>query len=350
MPPEISGKPTQRPGLFDYSLPCSAGYGTKVEVTLLSRRPASRCPRFGLAVLVVAIGISRHARADELRLTLSYHAPPECPSAKALQSAVLRLATAQTKPYSASVVIDRKQERFTARIISNDGTERTLVGSTCDELAEATAVVLALAISPSNAAPEATNTNRFSEINPRQVNPPLRKATSSSGVQLKLGASGVLDWGTMPGLDLAFAGRIGTTARTWSAAVEGSYWLLSESRALSQNSNIGGNFSWWTVAAVGCVAPRDGSPRIELCAGPELGHLAGHGFGLAGAHDAAEFRFGFQAMAEVLVPISARLRLRAGLGAATAVLGRHDFYIDGFELHHPQLVAGRAALGADFIF
>lgn len=268
-----------------------------------------------------------------------------------MHDAVQRLATAQTRPYAASVIIDRVQERFTARIASSDGTGRTLVGTTCDEVAEATAVVLALAISPSTAPPEAGNPNPSSETRLHHENPPLRERTPSSGaVLLKVGAAAVLDLGTMPRLDLAFAARVGATARAWSVALEGSYWLLPESRTLSQNSNIGGDFSWWTVSVTGCLAPKAGSPRFELCVGPELGHLAGHGFGLPTAHDAASFRLGFQALAEVHVPLSARLRLRAGLGAATVVLGRHGFYIDGSELYRPQLFAGRALLGADFIF
>jgi hypothetical protein len=160
----------------------------------------------------------------------------------------------------------------------------------------------------------------------------------------------VVDLGTMPRLDWGLAGRAGATARAWSATLEGAYWLRSESDTLSQDANIGGNFSWWTLAALGCVAVRDGAPRIELCLGPELGHLAGHGFGLSTAQDATRFRFGFQAMGEVHLPISAHLRFRAGLGVATVVIGRHDFYINGTELYRPQLFAGRAQLGADVVF
>jgi hypothetical protein len=303
--------------------------------------------------LVAAISVARPARGDELRFTLSYQAPAECPSAEAIQSAVRRLVTAQTKPYSASVVIEREPSQFAARIVANDGSERTLVGSSCDELAEAVAVVLALAISPSSAPPKATTTkNGSSETSaPAPLHPPPHESTGSSRrVQLKLGAAGVLDLGTMPKLDWGISGRVGASARAWSAALEGAYWLRPERETLAQNPDIGGDFSWWLLAALGCFAARDGAPRFELCAGPELGHLAGHGFGFPGAHDAARFRFGFQAMGEAQLPVSARLRLRAGLGVATVVIGRHAFYIGGTELYRPQLLAGRAQFGADVIF
>ncbi|HEY3253779.1 MAG TPA: hypothetical protein VGJ91_07520 [Polyangiaceae bacterium] len=225
------------------------------------------------------------------------------------------------------------------------------MGSTCDEVAEATAVVLALAISPTSTQPPSTNpASKDVGLRPAAIQAPIQPGTTSASVRLKLGTSAVFDLGTMPHVDLGVAGRVGATGRTWSAALEGAYWLLAERRAFSQTSEIGGTFSWWSLAAIGCVAVKDGLPRIELCAGPELGRVAGHGFGFPAAHDAAGLRFGFQAMAEVHLPLSRRLRLRAGVGVATVLFGRHDFYIDGLELHHPQLIAGRAALGADFIF
>jgi hypothetical protein len=329
-------------------LPHPRECGTKVEVTLPSRHSLCRRPAFGLAALVVATGVCRHARADEFRLTLNYTAPPECPPAEAMQSAVQRLATKQTKPYSASVVIENDQQSFKARITSSDGTERDLVGATCDEVAEATAVVLALAISPSSQG-EATNHAPPSLPQPRPSKPAPRQARPSS-VHLKLGAAAVLDLGTMPQLDLGFSGRVGATARLWSAALEAAYWVLPQHSSPTNNPAVGGDFSWWALLATGCLVPTRGTPRVELCAGPELGYLAGQGTGLVGATRETKLRLGFQALAEVHVPLSERLRLRAGLGVATVVLGQHAFYIDGGELYRPQLFAGRAAVGAEFIF
>jgi len=314
-------------------------------------KPVARCLPLCLAAITAVASVCPHACADELRFTLSYDAPPECPTGEGLRGAVRGLATAETKPYSATVIIARDQEHFTARITAGDGTERVLVGSTCDEVAEATAVVLALAISPTNSQPPTTNPAlKDVGLRPAAVQTPAQPVTTSAPVRLKLGTSAVFDLGTMPHVDLGVAGRVGATGRTWSAAVEGAYWLLSERRTVSQRSEIGGTFSWWSLAAIGCLAVKDGFPRIELCAGPELGRVGGHGFGFPAAHDAAGLRFGFQAMAEVHVPLSRRLRMRAGVGAATVLFGRHDFYIDGLELYQPQVIAGRAALGADFIF
>src|SRR5205807_8041591 len=118
-------------------------------------------------------------------------------------------------------------------------------------------------------------------------------------IRFKLGAAGVLDLGTLPHLDLGASARAGVSARTWSAALDGAYWFLPERSRLPPNSTVGGDFSWWALLATGCLAPLAGSPRIELCAGPELGHLTGHGVGATSPHDASTFRFGFQALGEV---------------------------------------------------
>ena len=320
-----------------------------------SRRSGSCRAAFGLAAFGVATSLCTRARADELRLTLDYRAPAGCPSAEALENAVRRLATKQTKPYSASVAIESEQQRFTARINASDGTERTLVGNTCEEVAEATAVVLALAISPSNplgetAAPAPTPDTEHRKPSP----PPASVATPGQRVHFKLGVSGVLDLGTLPHVDLGASARAGVTARTWSAALDGAYWLLKEHQSFSHDSNFGGDFSWWALLATGCVSPSNGSPRLELCAGPELGRLTGHGTGhgsgIALSNDKGAYRFGFQALAEAHAPLSTHLRLRAGLGAAAVVAGRRAFEIDGFGLYSPPVVSGRAALGMEFIF
>jgi hypothetical protein len=304
-----------------------------------------------VATLIVATGVCRSARADELRLTLSYEAPPGCPTAQAIQSSVQTLATRQTKPYSASVVITGAEQHFTARIVSSDGTERTLVGSSCAEVTEAIAVVLALAISPSSRT-EATSSSTPSVTEAREATAPRRASDKPNGanlVRLKVGAAGVLDLGTLPHLDLGVSGRLGATARLWSVALDGAYFL-PDSQLRSSSPRVGGDFSLWTLLVSGCLVPRDGSPRIELCAGPELGHLAGHGSGIAAPEDQARFRLGAQALVEASVPLSPRLRLRTGLGAAVVLLGRHAFELDGRELYRPQLVAGRAAIGAELIF
>jgi hypothetical protein len=299
-------------------------------------------------VSVVPLSLSARARADELPLTLSYNAPQDCPSLEAVRSAVRRLTAKQAKPYSARVVIDEEQQRFTARITASDGTERTLVGNACSEVVEATAVVISLAISPSEPAPDAETASKPAASAPTAQSRPASAAVPA--VRFKLGAAGVLDLGTLPQLDLGASARAGVTARTWSAALDATYWFLPENSRLPQNSKVGGDFSWWALLATGCLAPRAGSPRIELCAGPELGHLTGHGVGATSPHDASTFRLGFQALAEVHLPLSERFRLRAGLGAALVVLGRRRFEIDGQELYQPHLFSGRGGLGAEFIF
>ena len=340
----------------DHILLRPSEYGTPVAVTPGSRRSGSCRASFGLAAFVVAASLCARARADELRLTLDYSAPSGCPSAEAMQSAVRRLATKQTEPYSARVAIESEQQRFTARINASDGTERTLVGNTCEEVAEATAVVLALAISPSSPLGEtAPAPTPAKDAEHRKQHPPLASAgPPGEPVHLKLGAAGVLDLGTLPHVDLGASARVGVTARTWSAALEGAYWLLPERRVLPQNSNLYGDFSWWALIATGCVAPLDGSPRIELCAGPELGRLTGRGGGVTSpatsTKDAGTYRLGIQALAEVHVPLSTHLRLRAGLGAAAVVLGRRAFEIDHLGLYSPPVVSGRAAFGVEFIF
>lgn len=319
------------------------------KVTLSIRRSASRPRVFGWGAFAV-LAICVPARADERGLTFSYEAPAECPTAEELRVEVERLATRQTKPFSASIVIGHDARHFTARISSSDGTERAFVGNACAEVAEAIAVVLALAMTPSPQA-EVPHVPPQNVVKPSRASEPLNRPNQPSGpVRFRAGAAMALDQGTLPHLDLGASGRVGAVGQTWATAFEGTYWLPT-GRALASAPNLGGHFSLWTVLASGCFAPRDRAPRIELCAGPELGRLAGRGYGIDFPRSSARFRFSLQAMAELHLPLYNGVRLRAGLGAGAVLFGRHAFQIDALgTVFTPQVVSGRASLGAELVF
>src|SRR3954447_15476076 len=95
------------------------------------------------AALLGALGsLTRTARAAEI--TLDWDAPPGCPTQATALSAVTRLAGEGTpRELSASVRIRQVGARWVAEVTAAGGA-RELHGTTCLEVAQSAAVILAL--------------------------------------------------------------------------------------------------------------------------------------------------------------------------------------------------------------
>jgi len=317
------------------------------------------CGLAPLASALVAIALAGQARADELPLTLQYLAPPECPSESDVRAAVARLITKQrANPLAVQVTISAADRQYTAHIRPSDGTERMLTAPSCGAVAEAVEVVLALAISPTALPPaEPTQETPPSAPPARSAHPSTapapRSATARALPRFELGAGAAADTGTLPRVAAGLSGRLGLTARTWSALVDGWYWLPQD--GYLSGTTTGGHFSWWTVRPAGCAAPLPSALNLELCAGPELGRLNGHGIGagLKSTSDAATFWLAADAWLEFFVPFTQHWRARLAAGAAIPLLGRHPFVLNGISpppVHRPDPAAGRGEVGVDFVF
>jgi hypothetical protein len=326
-------------------------------VLLRGRRLAS------LASALVATALSGHALADEPPLTLQYLAPPECPTESDVRAAVARLVTKQrANPLSAQVTISAADQEYTAHIRPSDGSERVLTAPSCGAVVEAVEVVLALAISPTALAPA----ERKPEPRPSPTQPSTqaesvtsaskaRTAQSAAAPTLsrfELGAGIAADTGTLPRVAAGLSGRLGLTARAWSALVDGWYWFPQD--GYLPGTTTGGHFSWWTLRPAGCAAPLPSALNLELCAGPELGRINGHGIGpgLKSTSDAATLWLAADAWLEFFVPFAPHWRARLGAGAAIPLIGRHPFVLKGISqtVHRPDAAAGRGEVGVDFVF
>ena len=193
-----------------------------------------------------------------LALTLVYDAPVECPAQEALRSAVENLVTSErTRPLSVRVTISKLGESYQASIDSAGGSPRVLRGSTCREVVEGTSVVLALAVTPQGLA---SNEQEAKEV--RAAGAPRRSsalaARETNGI---VGASARGDVGTLPHATLGFGGQVGLERSRWSAYVAGSYWMTAQGNLPSEPA-LGGKFSWWTGAAMGCGAPVTGAVLV----------------------------------------------------------------------------------------
>jgi hypothetical protein len=300
----------------------------------------------GFALLLLA---PHAARADELELTLDYTAPPECASESSIRAAVARLVTKpRSEAFSAQVVIEKSETGYLSRIRATSSAERALPGATCDEVVEATAVILALAISPKNPAAVTHPAAPPPQDRGRAASEASASQRSGPDVTLKVGISG--DSSVLPRPAFGFSGYVGLQGEIWTVQVGGNYFLQQRA-ALPQDENRGGDLALWTVWPSACGAPIRGRARLELCAGPELGQILGDGFGISSPRHAAALWLGALGAAQLSLGLSTHFRAYAAFGAVVRLTPDRPFVLDGIAtVHEPRRISGRANLGGEVVF
>jgi hypothetical protein len=318
-----------------------------------------------LAVAVVAIT----ARA-QTPLTLDWEAPDGCPTGPSVTRAVEKLIT-QPPPrvLQASATITKRGERWAAEIRTPRG-ERRLDGESCRAVAEAVAMVLALAIDP-NASPNAAAFAAFDEPDSPAPAPESRapapaapatpiastsrpsdrpvpptetsreKADDALGVLAALFAVGEL--GMLPQPTLGAALGVGVGAGAWSVEV-GPMFLIPRSGSLEDDTSRGGEIGYIGGYAAGCLAPFR-SRRFDVCGAFEVGRIAGSGFGVTDPLPAEALWLAPALFGAMRVPVAGSFQGEGRLVVA-APLHRPTFELSDLgDVHRPALLSVRGELG-----
>ncbi|MEX1361649.1 MAG: hypothetical protein AB1Z98_00870 [Nannocystaceae bacterium] len=194
------------------------------------------------------------------------------------------------------------------------GGTRRLRGSSCEELSEAAALVVAMAIDPrllersaerpseteaevpSASSPIATSPEAEPDPEAEAESEPVPVATSPSTVAVDEPADapagpardralafvarfdGGVGGGPLPGASGVAMVALGLIGRGFRAELTGSYWPPS-STVSETNPRVGVRAQLWTVGAQGCGEPRVGPVSIPLCAGLHAGAVHAIGTG-----------------------------------------------------------------------
>ena len=325
--------------------------------------------------------VAKHAAADDLRL--SWHAPPGCPSAERVRDAALRSTGKEARePLEAEARVERGDRwRVTIRSTRN-GTpaeERTVEGASCAAVAEATSVILAIAMIPpgrdaeakAKAAPE--RESAASSPDPSASASPAPRASTSEGegprastneaAEKSAGApadreayrrsfagmaGGATDATTLPAA--ALGGRIGLAWTPGRARVEiaGSYF--SGQSKTTDASQAGARFTLLVAGARGCWALLRGAVELSPCAGADVQVMRAKGFGAAQNYDASGAWLSAAGGALVRVPLGSWFALRADADAIVP-LSRPTFVVEGDgAVHRPSSIGARAGIGAELLF
>jgi hypothetical protein len=229
---------------------------------------------------------------------LEWESPPECPTRDEVEGAIdRRLGTLPPNPRGvvharAHIEVDSKG-RYGLELVLDDG-DRKLDSPRCDELADAAALIVAIAVNPDAAladpgpvvpAPVSLEPAPAPEPAVDVTPTATRTRTAATRPWFYLRLAGAFGYGPVPapagGISFAF----GLSGRHYRTELEGTYW---PARAIESRSNasVGGSFRMGTALARGCGVvggPRDSSPgfvvAVPLCGGLEIGAISGEGQG-----------------------------------------------------------------------
>jgi len=228
---------------------------------------------------------------------------------------------------------------------------RELDAPTCDELAEAAAVAIAVSVR-ALAKDEAAPPSRPSAVVARTSGPPLPSRVAPE-TAAETPWRGLLtfavasDAGDLPGVGLGL--RIGATlthAALRAALALG--WMPPRDSLTATGS--GGRFQLAFAAADACWAPRRNAWTFLVCAGGELGAYGAEGVGVTSSFSRTTLwraaRAGVGATLALGGPVA--LVLEAGV---IVPLSRPSFVLDGVSpVYRPASVAARGGVGLEYWF
>lgn len=330
------------------------------------KRFGSLEPLFGpfatLAAVLSSFGeVSPTTNADHLPLVLVWKAPESCPSATSERAEIGRRVGDIEKTPPMETILARVEIRALSNnsfqlLLNTDigGVvgERELSGSDCRQLAEATALVLALLINPN-----AMTTPETAPAEPKTsapVAPPLAESASVEPARpnprFGAGLDAVIGQGVLPGLAQGLDLRAIFQRGHWAAlAGAGGFLPNREDAQILPGAKASFYRLEWTLAACAQTLP---ARRLgaAVCLGGALVRLHGASSGVSNPGNASALWL------EGLSELSAHLRVtgwaRVRLSVEGRALGRApDFAILGLgSVYRPPATSVRGGLGFDVLF
>lgn len=359
---------------------------------------------FSAASAIAAAGLVALVARAEVPLTLTWSAPTGCPKREAVVAEVERLLAARTKPSSpvtASASITRGAGDYHLRIVvetPSGGRQRLLAAPTCAELADAAALILAIAINPSavteqpapprdagagndagpspdaGAAGDAGNPNdagapaaspsavasaaptaRASATPSGTANAPaLVEPRSSAGpepIALRAVAAVDLDQGTFRGATPSFRAGLSFVRAPLRLELAGMFtWggripAPTLPDAGGEMWRAGGSLAACVERALDGAAPR--GPRGGLCLGFEAGALRATSYGVLSPDQVTVPWLAPSIGALARWPLAKRFALRFDVGVAAPIV-EPAFRILGVGIvHYVGLVTARGGVGIE---
>jgi len=241
------------------------------------------------AACVLAASPSTQAQ-PEATFALEWLAPDGCPSAPSVATDIDGLLggraaerTKQALRVRATVSRDDLWRVTLETVLDEAHGHRTLESSTCQGLANATALIVALMIDPTAVANHAPEARELPEREQPAAPPPQPPAVARTTLVLVgAGAAGTL--GLLPAPDAVVSGEVGAAGPGWRVELRAGYGL----RHVKSDQLAGGYGEFHQILLAmltGCLTRARGVTEVGACLDVESGAVHGRGVGASDASD-----------------------------------------------------------------
>ena len=234
------------------------------------------------------------ARANVL-VAFDWRAPAGCPSAAEVRAEIDQLLgepidESARADLAVRAAVERREQWFVTLDTRSGGTDghRTLEAATCQGLASATALIVALMIDPDAVAAQASKAKEAEPAPPPPPAPAAAPAVPAPGVPASpprprttfgiagLGAAGHL--GVLPVADVGLTAHLGIVRRSLRIELRGAYGPREvRSDALSEAAGAHGKFRFWAATLAACWMVSRGWAEFGPCVDIEVGAVHGQG-------------------------------------------------------------------------
>jgi hypothetical protein len=333
-----------------------------------------------LALLLAFALVPRLAGAGEPGLRFEWRVPQGCP---ARADVLMRVEKLLGRPLAVGAPADLELEAHVAQVPeqpwklhllqrSSNGMQTRMVEATsCEELADAAALFLALSIDPSlasasdaNASGSFPSENTARDVSPAlqlppeptplpgasaavdEASPPARLAVPERPLRLHAGLGLAIATGRMPRKALGGVLHIGLARRSW-------LWLAELSAAPEQRANAAGSAAGGDIRLLGLSTGMaymiDFEPMsFGPMGGVELGWLHGSGNGVDNPARADALLLGLQAGFRYALGLSREWALLAS-ATGSMLANRPRFVLDGIgPVYQPERWGARLGVGVEW--
>jgi hypothetical protein len=310
------------------------------------------------AVLILAtLGNAHPVHAEATgALTFSWQAPAGCPSRDDLRAEIARLLGGEIRVPKGgdikAVAVVAHGQTWSLAIeteLAGQPGRRSIEAASCQDLADATALIIALMIDPNAVAAHATQ--------PRPVPPPAPSDPApqkARRVAYLVGIHAAGSYGTLPSIDAGLGGGVGLAGRRWRVELRGTYGLRRDQRVTAPSpapADSYGRFNFVAAALAGCVNLGRESLAFGPCADAEVGVLSAKGLGVSEGFPAQTLWLALGAGAYAAIPLGPHLSLPLHLDVVAPLL-RPEFVFRNVptRVFRAPVVGGRISAGIELHF
>ena len=307
------------------------------------------------------VASAQAAPANASQLSFAWAAPEGCASEQNVRARVDRILGTHATPHEnvdARVRVVTDGSTYHAEIELNSAgqsSSRRVDDSSCDALADAVALIVALAVDPEAVAPKKEAPPPPAPVSPPSPSPSppatIANRAENEPVQrhpIFVGGSILLDTATLAALAVGAEFVVGYNPKHVALEISGS-WLAAQDARLAAGSTEGASEHALGIGARGCWEIFDSAFTIGPCGGAELTGIFADGFGSTQTSEASAALFRALLGGRAKLQFS-RFALRLGAEAAIP-FSRPSFVIDNAgTIQHISPATFRTTFGAELHF